>query len=366
MLYEHASKEIFARYSIPVPAGNPVTDADEAGVMAERLGSVVIKAQVATGGRGKAGGILTASTPQEAVQKARRILGMSIKGLPVKKVLVEEYRKPDREMYLGITIDRKARRPIIMASTEGGIDIEEIARNSPEKIFRMHINPLTGIHDYQSRRIAYSLDRRNSGQISDLIKKLYRIFSDYDCTLAEINPLALTDSVIVALDAKMDIDDNALFRHEFPEEEEGTLSGIAKKYGMSYVELEGDIGCIVNGAGLAMATLDMIKQNGGEPADFMDVRAGANEEQIKTALRLVSSRKNVKAVIINIFGGLTKCDEMARGIIDVSPEIRVPLVVRLAGTNEEEGRKMLERLNITLASSTEEAARKVIELGHTY
>ncbi|MCX9012924.1 MAG: ADP-forming succinate--CoA ligase subunit beta [Candidatus Methanoperedens sp.] len=366
MLYEHAAKEIFARYGIPVPAGNTATDADEAGAIGGRLGSVVIKAQVAAGGRGKAGGILTALTPQEAVQKARRILSMSIKGLPVKKVLVEEYRKPDREMYLGITIDRKERRPIIMASTEGGVDIEETARRSPEKILRVHINPLTGIHDYQARRIAYSLDRKNSGQIADVVKKLYSIFSDYDCMLTEVNPLALTNGALVALDAKMDIDDNALFRHEFAVEEEETLSGIAKKHGMSYVELEGDIGCIINGAGLAMATLDMIKQYGGEPADFMDVRAGANEEQVKIALRLVSSRKNVKAIVINIFGGLTKCDEVARGIIDVSPEIKVPLVVRLAGTNEEEGRKMLERLNITLASSTEEAARKVIELGYSH
>jgi len=366
MLYEHAAKEIFSRYSIPVPESNIITNANDAGAIARKLGKVVIKAQVTAGGRGKAGGILTAETPEDAVEDARRILGMSIKGLPVKKVLVEEYKKPDKEMYLGITIDRKARRPIIMASTEGGVDIEETARSHPEKIFRTHINPLTGVHDYQARRIAYSLDKENSALVTDIVKKLYRVFTDYDCTLAEINPLAQTGSAVFALDAKVTIDDNALFRQDVPVEEEDTLSATAKKHGMSYVALEGDIGCIVNGAGLAMATLDMIKQYGGEPANFMDVRAGASEEQVKTALRIVSSNKNVKIILINIFGGLTKCDEVARAIIDVSSEIKVPFVVRLAGTNEKEGRAMLEKLGIIFASSTEEAARKVIELGHTY
>ncbi len=366
MLYEYAAKEIFSRYNIPVPEGSLITKADDAAAAARKLGRVVVKAQVTAGGRGKAGGILTAATPDEAVKNTQHILGISIKGIPVKKVLVEEYKKPDKEMYLGITIDRKARRPIIMASTEGGVDIEETARSHPEKIFRVHINPLAGLHEYQARGIAYFLDRGSSAQIVDVVKKLYRVFTGCDCTLAEINPLAQTGGAIIALDAKIIIDDNALFRQPFEEEEEDTLTGLAKKHGMSYVALEGDIGCIVNGAGLAMATLDMIKQYGGEPANFMDVRAGANEEQVKTALRIVSSNKNVKIILINIFGGLTKCDEVARAIIDVSPEIKVPFVVRLAGTNEKEGRAMLERLGITFASSTEEAARKVIELGHTH
>lgn len=363
-LYEHSAKEIFSGYDIPVPKGGIAANAERAGELAGRLGAVVIKAQVTAGGRGKAGGVAVAGHAEEAVQAAQRILGLTIKGYPVKKVLVEEYKRPEKEMYLGITIDRKARRPIIMASMEGGIDIEETARSSPEKIFRMHINPLTGIHDYQARKLARSLAGPEA--ISDIIKKLYRVFIDYDCTLAEINPLAETADGIFALDAKMDIDDNALFRHDIEEEELDELSEIAKRNGMSYVGLDGNIGCIVNGAGLAMATLDMIKRHGGEPANFMDVRAGARAEQVKIALRIVSSNKNIKAIIINIFGGLTKCDEVARGIVDIIPEINVPVVIRLAGTNEEEGRKILEKQRITLATSTEDAAEAVVKLGRSH
>ncbi len=365
-LYEHDAKGVFSGYGIPVPRGDIATDAEAAREIARRLGNVVIKAQVLAGGRGKAGGILTASTAQEAVDGAYRILGMSIKGITVRKVLVEEYRKPQKELYLGITIDRKARSPVIMASTEGGVDIEEIAHRYPEKIFRVHISPLTGIHDYQARKLAYFLDRGSAVSIMDVIKRLYRVFTDYDCTLAEINPLALTAGGIIALDAKVQVDDNALFRHDLKEEEEDELTERAKKSGMSYVGLDGYIGCIVNGAGLAMATLDMIKQYGGEPANFMDVRAGANEEQIKTALQIVSSNRNVKVIIVNIFGGLTKCDEVARGIIDVSEEVKVPFVIRLAGTHEEEGRAMLRERGISLATSTEEAAKEAVELGHSH
>ena len=368
-LYEYAAKKILFDSGLPVPKGSLITNADEAENIARKLGAVVVKAQVTAGGRGKAGGIAVASDPEEAKKAAQRILGMSIKGLPVKKVLVEEYRKPDKEMYLGITIDRKARRPIIMAGTEGGIDIEETARSSPDKIMKVHVAPLTGLHDYQARKLAYSLDRENSVLISEVIQKLYRVFTEHDCILSEINPLALTAQGIFALDAKIVIDDNALFRQDMQDmtvEEEDTLSEIAKKSGMSYVGLEGDIGSIVNGAGLAMATLDMIKQHGGEPANFMDVRAGAGEEQVKTALRIVSSNKKVKAIIVNIFGGLTKCDEVARGIIDVLPEIKVPLVVRFAGTNEEEGRRMLEEHDIIFARSTEEAALEVVKLGYSH
>ncbi|MGB8215666.1 MAG: ADP-forming succinate--CoA ligase subunit beta [Candidatus Methanoperedens sp.] len=364
-LYEYDAKEIFKRNTIPVPEGGLVSNPDDAQNLAGKLGPVVIKAQVMTGGRGKAGGIATASNPQEAYQSALRILGMSIKGLPVNKLLIEEYKKPDKEMYLGIIIDRAAKCPLIMVSPDGGIDIEEIAKTSPQKIVKMHINPLAGIHDYQARMLANSLNKDKSLMISDIIKKLYRVFIAYDCMLVEINPLADTQDGIFALDAKMVIDDNAHFRQDFREEETGSLEEMAKKNGMSYVGLDGDIGCIVNGAGLAMATLDMIKQYGGEPANFMDVRAGANEGQIKIALRIVSSNKKVKAMIINIFGGLTKCDEVARGIIDVIPEIKLPLVIRLAGTNENEGRYMLGKHGITLASSSEEAASAVVKLGNS-
>ncbi len=364
-LYEYDAKEIFKGNNIAVPEGILISNPGDAGNIARKFGKVVIKAQVMVGGRGKAGGIVKASSPQEAYQNAQRILGMSIKGFPVKRLLVEEYKKPDKEMYLGITIDRTAKCPLVMASPEGGIDIEEIAKTYPQKIIKMHISPLTGMHDYQARTLAKSLNMDKSEIIAEIIKKLYRVFIAYDCTLAEINPLAATPDGIFALDAKMVIDDNALFRQEFGEEETGSPEETAKKNGMSYVGLDGHIGCIVNGAGLAMATLDMIKQYGGEPANFMDIRAGANEEQMKNALRIVSSNKKIKAIIINIFGGLTKCDEVARGIIDMIPEIKVPLVIRLAGTNENEGREMLEKYEMTLASSSEEAASAVVELGHS-
>ncbi len=369
-LYEYDAKEIFKRNNIPVPEGSLISNPGDAENLARKLGPVVIKAQVMIGGRGKAGGIAIASNPQEAYQSAKRILGMSIKGLPVNKLLVEEYKKPDKEMYLGITIDRAAKCPLVMVCPEGGIDIEEIAKTSPREIVKMYINPLTGIHDYQARTLANSLNanslnKNKSLMIADIIKKLYRVFIDYDCTLAEINPLADTQEGIFALDAKMVIDDNALFRQDFREEETGSLEEMAKKNGMSYVGLDGYIGCIVNGAGLAMATLDMIKQYGGEPANFLDLRAGANEEQMKNALRIVSSNKKIKAIIINVFGGLTKCDKVARGIIDVIPEIKAPLVIRLAGTNENEGRVMLEKCRVTMASSSEEAASAVVELGHS-
>jgi len=364
-LYEYAAKEIFSKYDIPIPGSSLVSDADGAREAARKMKEVVIKAQVLTGGRGKAGGIAKASSPEVAKINAKRILGVSIKGFPVKKVLIEEYREPLKEMYLGITIDRKKKCPVIMASPHGGMDIEDIARNSPEKITVVPIHPLTGIHEYQARMLANSLDRNKAPELIDIIKKLYGVFTDYDCQLAEINPLAQTIDGIIALDAKMVIDDNALFRQDFPEEENGSPEETARKNGMSYVGLDGDIGCIVNGAGLAMATLDMIKHYGGEPANFMDVRAGANAQQIKTALQIVSSNSNVKAIIINIFGGLTKCDEVAKGIIEIFPEIKIPLVVRLSGTNELEGRAMLGKYGIHMASSTEEAAKGVVELGHS-
>lgn len=364
-LYEYAAKEIFSKYNIPIPASTLVSYTDGAEEAARKIGEVVIKAQVLTGGRGKAGGIARASSPEDAKSEAKRILRMSIKGFPVKKVLIEEYREPIKEMYLGITIDRKKKCPVIMASSQGGIDIEEIAKNSPEQITMMHIHPLTGIHEYQARMLANSLDKNKSPELINIIKKLYCVFIDKDCQLVEINPLAETKDGVIALDAKMVIDDNALFRQDFSEEETGSLEEVARKNGMSYVGLDGEIGCIVNGAGLAMATLDMINQYGGIPANFMDVRAGANAQQVKMALEIVSSNKNVKAIIINIFGGLTKCDEVAKGIIEILPEIKIPLVIRLSGTNELEGRAMLGKYGIHMAGSTEEAAKGVVELGRS-
>ncbi len=361
-LYEYAAKEILSKYDIPVPEGALATNPDEAAEIVKRMGYSVIKAQVLSGGRGKAGGIAVVSSIEEAKREAARILDLTIKGLPVKKLLLEKDKKPQKEMYLGITVDRSARRPVIMASTEGGIDIEETSRSAPEKILKIHINPLTGLHDYQVRRLSNFMDAERSASIAAIIKKLYRIFIDNDCLLVEINPLANTQDGIIALDARMVIDDNALFRHDLVEEETGSLEELAGKHGMSYVELDGNIGCIVNGAGLAMATLDMIKMNGGSPANFMDVRAGANQEQMKTALKIISSNRKVSAIIVNIFGGLTKCDEVARAIIEMSTEINKPFVIRLAGTNEKEGRSILEKQGMTMAGSTEEAAKEAVEL----
>jgi succinyl-CoA synthetase beta subunit len=366
-LYEYAAKEIFSKYDIPIPKGSLVLDVNGAVEASKKMGDVVIKAQVPTGGRGKAGGIARAKDTTQAKSNAQRILGMEIKGFPVKKLLVEEYRKPLKEMYLGITLDTGAKCPVIMASSSGGIDIEEVAKNSPEKIIKMHIHPLAGLHDYQSRTLANSLDRNKSPEIIDIIKKLYSVFIDNDCQLVEINPLAETESGIIALDGKMVIDDNALFRHDFEREEEaGSPEEVAKKNGMSYVGLDGDIGCIVNGAGLAMATLDMVTQYGGRPANFMDIRAGANAQQVKAAIDIVSSNRNVKAIIINIFGGMTKCDEAASGIIEIFPRIKKPIVIRLSGTNEQEGRLILGKYGIHMAASTEEAAKGVVELGNSH
>lgn len=366
-LYEYVAKEIFSRHSIKIPEGRLISNPEEAYDIASKLGNVVIKAQVLTGGRGKAGGILTAKQPEEAEQNAKRVLSMSIKGLPVKKLLVEEYKKPEKEMYLGITIDREKACPVFMASTQGGVDIEEIAKAYPENINKIHVHPIIGLHEYQVRKLANSLDKSYSSIIGDIIRKLYDIFIEYDCILVEINPLALSNNDILALDAKMIIDDNALFRQnlELEYEDSETLEAKARKYGMSYVDLDGDIGCIVNGAGLAMATLDLIKCFGGKPANFMDVRAGADAQQLREAIRIVSTKK-LKALLINIFGGITKCDEVAVGIKDVIPEIKLPVVVRLSGTNEEEGRRILERYGVVWASSTEEAAKRVVQLEHTY
>ncbi|MCX9083460.1 MAG: ADP-forming succinate--CoA ligase subunit beta [Candidatus Methanoperedens sp.] len=363
-LYEHTAKEIFKKFDIPIPKSILALDVNSAVDAAKQMGDAVLKAQVLTGGRGKAGGIAVVKSTTEAKQNAQRILAMEIKGFPVKKLLVEEYRQPLKEMYLGITIDRQAKCPVIMASSSGGIDIEEVARNSPEKIMKIHIHPLAGLQDHQARTIANSLDRNKSREMIDIIRKLYRLFIENDCQLVEINPLAETESGIIALDGKMIIDDNAMFRHALKEEVSDSLEEVAKKNGMSYVGLDGDIGCIVNGAGLAMATLDMVTQYGGRPANFMDVRAGASAEQVKAALSIVSSNVNVKAIIFNIFGGMTKCDEAARGIIEKIPELKKPLIVRLSGTNEKEGRAMLEKHGIHMATSTEEAAKGVVELGN--
>jgi succinyl-CoA synthetase beta subunit len=370
-LHEYQSKRVFARYGVPIPQGDVATTPDEARRIAARLGKrVVIKSQVLVGGRGKAGGIRLANTPDEAEDIADQILGMNIKGLTVKKVLVDEAAAIATEIYLGIVIDRTQHRPVIMASSEGGVEIEEVARATPERIFRISIDPFLGLQQYQARELAFGI-----GLPKDLVSAfvkiaqgLYQTFVDCDASLAEINPLVITgEGKLLAVDGKILLDDNALFRHfelaemrdadeESPEEQE------ARRHGLSYVKLDGEIGCMVNGAGLAMATMDIIKLHGGEPANFLDIGGGAQADKVAAALRIILSDPNVKAVLFNIFGGITRCDEVAKGILEAlhSLETDVPMVARLVGTNEAEGRQILAEAQMMTAATLSEAAEKAV------
>jgi succinyl-CoA synthetase beta subunit len=370
-LHEYQSKQIFAKYGIPIPKGRVAATADEAKTIAEELGSrVVIKAQVLVGGRGKAGGIRLAKTPEEAREVATQILSMEIKGLPVRKVLVDEAAGIEKEIYLGVTNDRTARKPVMMASAAGGVEIEEVAKNTPEKIIKVYLHPLLGLQDYQSRDLAVGIDlpKEHWRTFGKIAHGLWRAFIDCDATLAEINPLVITsDNNLSALDGKMVIDDNALFRHndlaemrdldvEAPSEIE------ARKYGLSYIKLDGNIGCMVNGAGLAMTTMDIIKLYGGEPANFLDICGGASAEKVAAALRIILSDPNVKAVLFNVFGGITRGDEVAHGILAALNEVKthVPMVTRLVGTNAEEGRQILANAEMITAQTLAEAAEKSV------
>lgn len=372
-LHEYQSKQVFARYGIPIPEGEVATTPQEARAIAERLGTpVVIKAQVLVGGRGKAGGIKIAQTPQEAEDLAARILSLQIKGLPVRKVLVARAVDIRQEIYLGIVVDRAASRPVMMASSEGGVEIEEVARTHPEAIKKVHIDPFVGLRSYQTLWLAKSIGlppelHRDFGRIA---QGLYRSFVDCDASLAEINPLVITpEGTLLALDAKIVLDDNGLFRH--PDlaalrdvDEETASERAAREAGLSFVQLDGNIGCMVNGAGLAMATMDIIQHFGGMPANFLDIGGGARADRVATALRLILADPKVKAILFNIFGGITRCDEVARGIVSVLEEIRpnLPIVARLVGTNEEEGRRILETsgFNILTARTLAEAAQKAV------
>lgn len=370
-LHEYQSKQIFSRFSIPIPKGRVAVTPQEAAQVAEELASrVVIKAQVLVGGRGKAGGIRLAKTPKETAEMATQILAMDIKGLPVRKVLVDEAAQIDKEIYLGITNDRAARKPVMMASAAGGVDIEEVARENPEKIIKIHIDPLLGLRDYQAWDIAAGIDLprehwRGFGQIA---RGLWDAYIASDATLAEINPLVITaDNHLLAVDGKMVIDDNALFRHpdlgEMRDLDVEAASEIeARKYGLSYIKLDGNIGCMVNGAGLAMTTMDIIKLFGGEPANFLDIGGGAGEDKVAAALRIILSDPNVKAVLLNVFGGITRGDEVARGILAALQEVKtvVPMVIRLVGTNADEGRQILADANMITANTLAEAAQKSI------
>ncbi len=376
-LHEYQSKQIFSRYGVPIPKGRVAVTANEAKHIAEELGGrVVIKSQVLVGGRGKAGGIRLAKNPQAAEEIAAQILSMEIKGLPVRKVLVDEAANIEHEIYLGITNDRAARRPVMMSSAAGGVEIEEVARQNPEKIIKAHIDPLLGLRDYQARDIAAGIDLphdywRSFGQICS---GLWKAYVDCDATLAEINPLVITsDNRLLALDGKMLVDDNALFRHpdlaemrdldvEAPSEIE------ARKYGLSFIKLDGNIGCMVNGAGLAMTTMDLLQLYGGEPANFLDIGGGAGADKVAAAMRIILVDPNVKAVLYNIFGGITRCDEVARGILAAMDEVKpkVPMVIRLVGTNAEEGRRLLAEANMITAETLADAAQKAVAAATAY
>ena len=370
-LHEYQSKQIFSKYGIPIPKGRVAATSEEAKHIAQELGGrVIIKSQVLVGGRGKAGGIRLAKTSQEAEEVAGQILAMEIKGLPVRKVLVDEAASIDAEIYLGITNDRAARKPVMMASSAGGVDIEEVARDHPEKISRVHIDPLLGLRDYQARDLAAGIDlpRDLWRDFSQIAHGLWRAFLECDSTLSEINPLVITaDNRLLALDGKMVLDDNALFRHPDLAEmrdmdAEAGAEVEARKHGLSYIKLDGEIGCMVNGAGLAMATMDIIKLYGGEPANFLDIGGGAGSDKVAAALRIILADPNVRSVLINIFGGITRCDEVARGIVTALQEVKtqVPMVVRLIGTNAEEGRQILADANMITAESLADAAQKSI------
>jgi len=370
-LHEYQSKTIFSKYGIPIPKGRVAATADEAKQIAEELGGrVVVKSQVLVGGRGKAGGVKVAKNSDEAAEFAGQILAMTIKGLPVRKVLIDEAAAIENEIYFAITNDRAAKKPVMIASAAGGVDIEEVAATTPEKIIKIHIDPLLGLKDYQSRDIAASIDlpRDLWRDFSKIAAGLWQAYLETDATLAEINPLVITkDKKLVALDGKMMIDDNALFRHAKLSEirdidEEAPAETEARRHGLSFIKLDGDIGCMVNGAGLAMTSMDIVKLFGGEPANFLDVGGGAGSEKVSAAMRIILSDPNVKAVLFNIFGGITRCDEVARGILKAMDEVKpkVPMVVRLVGTNAEEGRKLLENANMITAETLADAAQKAV------
>lgn len=371
-LQEYQSKILFTAYNIPIPNGRIAESASEVRQISEELGGkVVIKAQVLSGGRGKAGGVRMAKTSEEAEEYAHEILTKEINGLNVRKVLVDELVSISKEIYLSISNDRMSQKPILMASSSGGIDIEEVSRNSPDKIVKRVIDPLLGLRDYQLRDIAINidLDRKYWQDFGEIINSLWSVYVDCDATLVEINPLVITTTDrFSALDAKIILDDNALFRHpnltDMRDKDAETFSELeGRKIGVTYIQLQGNIGCLVNGAGLAMATMDILKDLGGEAANFLDIGGGAGAKKVENALRLILQDDNVKSILINVFGGITRCDEVARGIIGACKEIQttIPIIVRLVGTNDEEGLHLLEGTCLIPAKSLLEAARLAVE-----
>jgi len=382
-IHEYQAKSVLARFGVPVPRGEVATTAAEAVEVAKRLGGdiTVVKAQIHAGGRGKGGGVKVARSLAEVEPLAKQIIGMNLvthqtgpEGKKVGRVLIEEGLQIERELYLSIVIDRAAACPVVIASSAGGMDIEEVAASEPGKILREYINRGTGIVPFQARKLAFGmgLEGPAANKLVKVLDSVYKAFIDTDASMIEINPLIVTKSGdLLALDAKVSFDDSAMYRHpelrDFRDvTEEDPLEVEASKFSLNYIRLDGNIGCMVNGAGLAMATMDIIKLSGGEPANFLDVGGGANAEQIKNAFRILMADKNVKAVLINIFGGILRCDVLAQGVIAAVKElgVSVPIVIRMEGTNVEEGKRMLKEsgLNFTTADSMGEAADKVVAL----
>lgn len=382
-IHEYQAKAILAKFGVPVPRGEVVLKKGEAYAAAQRIGTpvVVVKAQIHAGGRGKAGGVKLARSADEAASLAERMLGMKIvtpqtgaEGRIVRRLLVEEGLDIKRELYLSILVDRAVGAPVVMASAAGGMEIEEVAKEHPEAILRETVHPATGFQAYQARKLAFGL--RLSGELVNVavpfLLSLYRAFIETDASLLEINPCVVTgDGRLVALDAKINFDDNALYRHpEFKQlrdlDEETPLEVEASKYKLNYIKLDGNVGCMVNGAGLAMATMDIIKLSGGNPANFLDVGGGASEEQVKNAFRILLSDPNVKAVFVNIFGGILRCDVLASGVVSAAKVLKftVPVVVRMEGTNVQQGQEILRNsgLNFAVADGMKDGAEKAVTL----
>ena len=383
-IHEYQGKAILAKYGVPVPQGEVVFDPTTAREVAKRLGGgvVVVKAQIHAGGRGKGGGVKVVKNADEAEEAAKKMLGMRLvthqtgpEGQVVGRVLIEQGLKIKRELYLAILIDRSSERPVLMVSREGGVEIEKVAEETPEKIHKVFIHPTAGLSAFQTRQLAFALGLEGAQitQAGKLMTAIWDAFKATDASLVEINPLIVTEKGnLLALDAKINFDDNALYRHPDIKElrdasEEAPLEVEASKYSLNYIKLDGTIGCMVNGAGLAMATMDIIKLAGGEPANFLDVGGGASAEQIKNAFRILMSDKNVKAVFINIFGGILRCDILAEGVIAAVKDlgVPVPIVIRMEGTNVEKGKQMLKEsgLNFTTADTMSEGAERVVALG---
>jgi succinyl-CoA synthetase beta subunit len=379
-VHEYQAKSLLARYGVAIPKGEVADTPEAAREIAKRLGgAAVVKAQIHAGGRGKGGGVKVAKDADQAFEHARAILGMTLvtpqtgpAGRVVRKVLVEEALDLDRELYLGVTLDRSRSLPVVIASRSGGMEIEEVAAKDPAAVVREPVDPFLGLFPYQARRLAFALGLSGDSfrEGVSLLQALFRAYVDTDSTLAEVNPLLVTRAGhVLALDAKMTFDDNALFRHPDIKEmrdlaEEDPLEVEASKFGLNYIKLDGSVGCMVNGAGLAMATMDLVKLAGGEPANFLDVGGGANEEQVKNAFRIILSDANVRAILINIFGGIMRCDVIAKGVVAAVREmgLSLPVVVRLEGTNVDEGKRILREsgLAVTPAEGLADAAQKAV------